>query len=420
MLPSFNLRLTPQRTLKLVQWLRGSALLAQFAVLLLAVFAFNISLSIEPLLWAWGLLAAAWVLSAWRLRQGWAVTELEVGGQLLIDIAELTWVLYFAGGSSNPFVSAYLVPIALVAVALRPRYGFFITAICISAYTLLLEFYLPLPHAPQEFALHVFGMWVSFILSACLIAGLVWGMAESIRRRDQLIGEAREATLRNEHVVALGALAAGAAHELSTPLSTVGLVADELAVELKDNARVKDDLLLLKHQIDQCRTSLSTLLASADHFRVEKGSAMTVDVFLKQTLDRWQLLRPEVNLTVSLTGDESAKLLSEPGLSQTLINLLNNAADASIAAGRSRVALQSWVDEAELVIEIEDEGTGLDEPARAMAGHAVFSTKPGGAGWGLILSNTTLSRWNGTLSLHNRFQGGTLSRVTIPLPRLKL
>lgn len=423
MLQNFNLRLTPQRTLSVALGLRGVAILAQLAVLFLAVYAFHIPLSLEPILWGIGLLAAVWIVSVWRLRQGWPVTELEVGSQLLVDVVELTWLLYFAGGSSNPFVSAYLVPIALVAIALRPWQSLFITAVCIAAYTLLLKFYVPLPQVHHgltgEFALHVFGMWVNFILSACLIAGLLWIMAENIRRRDQLINEAREETLRNEHVVALGALAAGAAHELSTPLSTVALVADELAVELENNAAVQDDLILLKQQIQQCKASLSTLLTRADHARVEASSSTPVDAFLRQTLGRWRLLRPEIRLTAVLTGDESAKLLFEQGLAQTLINLLNNAADASLAAGYAHVALQAHVHGTQLIIEIEDEGAGFDETTRAMAGRAIFSTKPGGAGLGLLLSNTTLSRWGGTLSLHSRLQGGTLTRITLPLLRLK-
>lgn len=246
---TLNMRLTPQHTLKAVLGLRGVAVLAQLAVLTIASGVLHISLPIEQLLLGTGLLAATGLAMIWRLRRAWSVTELEVSLHLCVDIAVLTWLLYFTGGSSNAFVSAYLVPIALAAIALRPLHGLLLTVASIVAYTLLLYFHVPLPSVQHDlvsdFGLHVLGMWVSFLLSACLIAGLLWIMAENIRRRDRLIAAAREETLRNEHVVALGALAAGAAHELSTPLSTVALVADELATELRDKPSIQADLALL-------------------------------------------------------------------------------------------------------------------------------------------------------------------------------
>src|SRR5699024_12004468 len=113
--------------------------------------------------------------------------------------------------------------------------------VCSSDLTFLLWFHVPLPplehYLMSDFDLHVIGMWVNFVLSAALLAGLFALLADNIRRRDAMITQAREDRLRNEHVVALGALAASAAHELSTPLSTVDLLADELALGVKGDAQ---------------------------------------------------------------------------------------------------------------------------------------------------------------------------------------
>lgn len=420
MLARFNLRLTPDLTLKLLLGLRVIFVLAQLVVLALALWLFQMQLPVAWLLAAVALLAASCLLLAWRLSRGWPVTELEVGLQLLVDIAELTWLLYLAGGSANPFVSAFLVPIALAAAALRPRYNLAITLVCLAAYSLLLKFRVPLPHMHQgamsEFGLHVVGMWVNFFLSACLIAGILWLMAEGIRRRDRQLIAAREKTLRNEQVVALGSLAAGAAHELSTPLSTVALVADELACEMADNAAVQDDLALLREQVRQCKATLATLLANTDPERIDQRRALRIDDFFDRVLDRWRLLRPEVTLAANQVEDASLRLLPEQGLAQTLINLLNNAADASLAAGHSRIELQVELQGEQLQIEIADHGQGLDEQSRAMAGQVAFSNKPDGTGLGLLLSNATLERWGGGLSLHRRPGGGTLTRISLPLP----
>lgn len=423
MSPTIHLRLTPHRTLWIVLILRGVTVTAQLVVSLLTVHVFHIPLPFDYLFLGTGLLILAGLGALWRLQRDWPVTELEVILHLLLDVAVLTWLLYLTGGSWNPFVSAYLVPIALAAIALRPFYGLLITAVCIGAYTLMLWLHVPLPAAHHgsgdEFMLHVFGMWINFILSACLIAGTLLLMAENIRRRDQLIAEAREEALRNEHVVALGTLAASAAHELSTPLSTMALVADELANELQDQQAARKDLALLQQQIQQCKGSLSTLLASAGHARVESSLPISVDTFLGQVLERWLLLRPEITLAATLTGDTAITVLPEQGLSQCLINLLNNAADASLAAGEHHVGLQSRLEDGYWVIDVEDAGAGFDAMARALAGRVAFSTKPGGTGLGLLLSNTTLSRWGGTLGLHSRPEGRTFIRITLPLSRLK-
>lgn len=420
MLPPFSLKLTPQRTLQTVLGLRAIALLAQLAVLILAVRVAGIALPVAAMLAGSGVLGVAAVLSVWRLRRGWPVTEFEVFGHLLLDIGVLSWLFFLSGGSSNPFVSAYLVPIALAAVALRPRYVLLVTAVCVLAYSLLFRFHVPLPPdrigADGGFALHVFGMWLNFILSAGLIGVLVMLLAEAIRHRDRLIARGREDALRNEHVVALGALAAGAAHELSTPLSTVALLADELAAELADREDLRADLELLKQQVRQCKASLSALLAGAGQPRLEAAEAVTVERFLRQTLDRWRLLRPGIDAQVRLQGTDAARLLPDPALSQALISLLNNAADASEAAGSRVVVVSAALEEGQLRLRIEDEGAGIGTAALAKAGRAVFSTKPGGNGLGLLLSNATLERLGGQLSLHRRAGGGTMTLLALALP----
>lgn len=365
-------------------------------------------------------LAAMCGLTAWRIGRQWPVTELEVWLHLLIDVAVLTWLLYLAGGSSNPFVSAYLVPIALAAVVLRPVPAVSITALCLAAYTVLLKFHVPLPQvhhgARSDFALHDIGMWVNFVLSAGMITAVVIALASSIRRRDRLIAHAREDALRNEHIVALGTLAAGAAHELSTPLSTVGMLADELSEALTDRPELQADLALLKQQLTQCKTSLSTLLARAGHGRGESASRIEVDTFLEQIIDRWRLLRPEVTLEVHLAAMTGTSFSADPALGQSLINLLNNAADATLAAGRQTIALAADVQDGQLRLEIRDQGEGIDQSLLAKAGRAIFSTKPDGSGLGLLLSNATLERLGGQLSLHPAPTGGTTTRIIIPMP----
>ncbi|MCH6585327.1 MAG: sensor histidine kinase, partial [Proteobacteria bacterium] len=171
-----------------------------------------------------------------RLRRNWPVSSIEFFAQILIDVFALGALLYFSGGSTNPFVSLYLLPLTITAAALPWAYTWVMAAITISCYSLLLFYYVPLPHDHSEhnseFNLHVSGMWLAFVLSTVLIAWFVVKMGISIRERDKNLSQAREQALRDEQLIALGTLAAGAAHELGTPLSTMAVVSRELQ---KDN-----------------------------------------------------------------------------------------------------------------------------------------------------------------------------------------
>src|SRR5690625_224504 len=170
----------------------------------MAVRLFQPPLPVTGLLAGSGLLAASALGIAWRLSRNWPVTELEVALHLLTDLLILTWLLFLTGGPSNAFVSAYLVPIALAAIALRPRYAPCMAAYGIAAYAGLFRFHVPLPPVkqgiPSSFSLHVCGMWLNFILSTLLIVGILWIVAPNLRRRDRKIARARENTLPNDHV----------------------------------------------------------------------------------------------------------------------------------------------------------------------------------------------------------------------------
>lgn len=415
-----DLRLTPKHTLHAVLLLRGLAVIAQLAVLLVVVAGLNMPVPIKPLLGGVAFLAITAFALAWRLRRSWLVTELEVSLHLCVDVLVLTWLLYHAGGSSNAFVSAFLVPIALATTSLRLTYGLLVILLSVLCYSVLLRFYLPLPRVTHplmsDFDLHVVGMWVSFMLSAAFMASLFAILAENLRRRDAMITQARETMLRNEHVVALGAMAAGAAHELSTPLSTVALLADELAEGVKGNAQLEEDAALLKQQIEQCKQSLSDLLRTAKHPRME-DAATNVQQLLEEVVQRWQLMRPEITLHTQLAPLD-IQISAPLGLAQALLNILNNAADASVAAGRTQVSLLSYETQQHLCIDVIDQGAGFDANAELLAGRVAYTTKPEGSGLGLLLTHTTVHRWGGQISLHRTQQGGTLTRLTLPKERM--
>lgn len=353
-----------------------------------------------------------------RLRRNWPVSNIEFFTQLLIDVFGLSALLYFSGGSTNPFVSLYLLPLTIAAAALPWIYTWVMAAITVCCYSLLLINYVPLPHDHDqhlaEFNLHVIGMWLAFVLSTMIIAWFVVKMSISIRDRDKDLAQVREQALRNEQIIALGTLAAGAAHELGTPLSTMAVIAGELQQEQTDNSEFQNNIHILRDQISQCKQMLTQLLANAGQTRSEDGSGQPVDHFIQQVLDKWQLIRPSAKFSYQCNGTKPApQILNTQILSQSILNLLNNAADAS----SKRVDIKSSWDNQALHLEIIDDGEGLTDEVAQRAGEAFFTNKaPGhGFGIGLFLANANIERFGGSVQLFNHAQGGACTHVTLPL-----
>jgi len=387
----------------------------------IAVLGFDVHLRWRPMGAALALLLGANLIAQLRIQRAQRIPEAELFVQLLLDIGVLCVLLYLSGGSTNPFVSLYLLPLVIAATTLPPRYAWSMAAVTAVCYGLLFFFYLPLTTAhsghADAFHVHVIGMWANFVLSAGLIAFFVTRMARAIRTRDAELARQKESALRNERIVALGTLAAGAAHELGTPLSTMAVVLNDMAQDHAGEADLSRDLATLRQQVAACKETITRMVAAAGGARAEGGGAHPVDEFLRETLDNWRLLRPSVTLAERLSGPAPAPtILNEHTLRQAIVNLLDNAADASPHS----VELDcSWgVDR--LRLEIRDRGPGLDAEAQTRAGRGFFSTKAQGQGngIGLLLAKATFERLGGELRLDGRSGGGVRTLLELPLGSL--
>lgn len=394
-------------------WLRAIAIAGQIAAVLGVHYGLGVALPIAPMLAVIVLLmmldAFTWIRIERAERKG-PVSDFELALQLLADIAALTALLYLSGGWTNPFVSLYLLPLAISAATLPALQTWSLAAVTIACYSALIAFHLPLPAGAAGFDLHVFGMWMTFVLSAFVLSWFVVGMAATLRERDYMLARAREDALRKEQIIALGTLAAGAAHELGTPLSTMAVITGELE---RDSRNFEQDVRTLKSQIERCRQILNKLLASAGHPRAEAGSSRPLDELLREILDAWQLMRPEVRLKFSCAKDSAApQVVFDTTLAQAALNLLNNAADAS----PSNVEVIARWNEKQLTLDILDRGPGLTPDLLTRAGEPFLTTKPGsGLGIGLFLANATVERFGGRVRLANRGDGGAHTQVVLPL-----
>ncbi len=414
--------------------LRIIAVVGQIIAIFIVTYVIGLRLPLTLMVPVLGFLTAFNFLTWLRLKNPAPVTDLELVGQLLADIVALAVLLYASGGSTNPFVSLFLLPLTIAAAILPPRQTWFIAGITVCCYTTLLFSYEPLvrkgmelhplmamePGSPAHgghagyFELHVVGMWFNFLLSAVLIAYFVVRMAASIRERDRLLLTAREIALRDEHIIALGTLAAGAAHELGTPLATMAIITHELQQEHGNHNELNEDLRLLRLQIDSCKTILSKLLDTAGQTRSGSLAQVRSDQYLDELIEQWQIIRPGIALIRIENGLSPAPYIAtEASLSHAIMNLLNNAADASPDYVEF---ITSW-DERRLSIQICDRGPGLAPDTLASAGQPFFTTKaPGkGTGIGLFLANASIERFGGSVSLSNRAGGGARIEVLLPV-----
>lgn len=419
-------QLSPTKILHGLMWLRSLAVLGQWAVLALASGLLAFELPLDAMIPATLLLVAWNIFLYWRLRQAWLATSAEIFLNLIIDSSVLTYLLFWAGGATNPFVFIYLIPIAVSAAALPVRYAWYMSLLSAIYYTLLMRYYIPLPPVENHFFngafdLHIFGMWVNFMLSAVLMTIFIASIAKAMQQRDRSLTRAREEALKSEKIVAMGTLAAGVAHELSTPLSTMTMLVEELSAEANQTTSSKEDLQLLRQQIDICKARLRDMLDSSGHTRSEGGQALPVRQFIERLLDQWQVIRPEIRLDQNFIEPfDNPRIVVEQTISQSIINLLNNAADASIENSHNEVAIEINCSQQQLSINIDDEGRGITQKQAEQVGEVSFSTKKGGFGIGLVLSNASLGRFGGNVLLNNRTGQGTRTEITLPLGELIL
>ncbi|OHC71656.1 MAG: hypothetical protein A3H93_11985 [Rhodocyclales bacterium RIFCSPLOWO2_02_FULL_63_24] len=403
-----NLRLNLRRVVILRWWLLAAVLLAVASAPTLL----DIDLPALPMLTAVVLMAGFNAYVRWRMRSDELVDANELFGQLCIDLTALAILLYLSGGAANPLISFLLVPVAVAALSLPGRLTAAVALLAVALYSLLMWQFLPLSVADAERAarLHLAGMWLSFVVSAAMIAWFVARMTASIRERDSRLAAAREQALRDERVVALGALAAGAAHELGTPLATIAVVVGELEREVFQNAEVHADLALVREQVAICKRIVSDMAARAGAVRSEQLQTQDAALWLQGVRTRWQAMRPRAGSRLTLAANSRApRIVTEATLEQALVNLLNNAADASDAEIEIRL---SW-DAEKLEIAIEDAGPGFPVEVLRQAGRQPLASRHGGSGIGLMLAFSAVERMGGRIVLDNRPDGG---RVRIELP----
>ena len=344
-----------------------------------------------------------------------------MGAVLVLDTGLLTVVLAASGGASNPFTVLYLVHITLSAVALSAAWTAAIAVLAVGGFgTLFLLTPTPMTGmhdaAQPGFGQHLQGMWAAFVLATALTAFFVGRISRLLASQHEQIARLRELSARNARLAALTTLAAGAAHELNSPLGTIALAAHEAERHSKDLSgaeSIADDLRLIKLEVDRCQDILHRMAARASESE-PANKVVTMNelaLLIADHLGEQQGERVELR-----TGSaRPTTVLPSPQVAQSVLALIRNALDASDA--EQDVVVEVASDGTEVLIEVSDRGTGIASDVLDKVGEPFFTTKqPGeGLGLGVFLARSVIESRGGTLSVESTPGKGTRAVVRLPV-----
>jgi two-component system sensor histidine kinase RegB len=365
----------------------------------------------------------------WRLKVASVISQKELFCHLLVDAVILFILLLNTGGASNPLISYLLVLLAVTATLLPASYVYTFATGGIFAYTFFLILELGADHSMEGaamdqdtvFELHLVGMWIIFLVSAVLISVFLTRMATAIRERELILAKARENEMRNEQLVAIGTLAAGTAHALGTPLSTMAVLLtdlDKLEKEQLGNDSVKEDISVLNQQVTRCKDSLSQLIRYYHKDKPAEVENMNLSEFVSDIKDYITNIHPMSKVEFHLEAENDPMIAADLSLKHAVINIIEN----GIKAAREKVEVNFKVDEsvpAQMEISINDDGPGIPGKVMEHMGEPFISTRKDSMGLGIFLANAAVQRLGGTIEMFNLKIGGALTLIRLPLPKLR-
>ena len=408
--------------LQLIQ-LRWLAVGGQLATILGVPFVFGAQLPLVEML---ALVAALSLFNfvCW-LRCRTAVGEVtngELFTGLLVDVAVLSALLYFSGGIANPFIFLYLLQVAVGAVLLKPRYIWTMVVLTTVCFLVLTFWYRPLilpDLVSPTLSLHyIAGLMVCFALNAALLVIFIHRIGRNLRQRDARLADLRQRAVEEEHIVRMGLLASGAAHELGTPLATLSVILGDWlhSPPLASDPVLADEIKMMQLQLHRCKTIVSGILISAGEARGEASIETTMHLFLDQMVEEWCSARPTQVLDYGRRGVLNSPVISDAAFKQMVRNVLDNGIDA---APTMPLQLQVECTDNWLRLIIRDAGPGFSPEMLANFAKPYFSTKGRrGSGLGLFLAVNVARTLGGGIEAANMPEGGAEVVINLPLAAL--
>lgn len=416
--------------------LRWVAVFGQVLTVLGSILLFKIQI---PMLWAVLVVIGATAISnliflVWFRfgsqrsdNQPW---DLALGLILIMDMLSLTTLLFATGGPNNPFSLFFFVNLSLCALLLNRNWAWFINGLTIVCFIGLiyehhhidqLDLGLDTIRDRGDISLQHMGLLVAFATCSSVIVYFMTRLTAEVRQQNEQIQQAQAKQARSDKMEALGTLAAGTAHELATPLSTIAVVARDVEQAFEEHPPmfpgandVIEDVHLIRSQLDRCRKILDRMASHAGETIGEQIQSVSLEKLAHSSLDGL-IGRGRVQLDLPDDADKSFVNVPLDGLSQALRGLVQNAIDADQSDRPVRVALRSKTKD--WSFEVTDTGPGMPPEILDRVSEPFFTTKPPGKGMGLgvFLAKNVIKRLHGSIEFESQPGQGTLVKVVVPV-----
>jgi two-component system, sensor histidine kinase RegB len=413
---------TNRKNMALLIQLRWTAVVGQIATIAFVDFWLGIALPLAAMGAVISALVTLNIASMIRIRYRAEIDSRELLLALMLDVVALTMQLYFSGGAANPFTSLYLLQVTLGAVLLDARSSWSLVALsCVSFGWLTISYHpLKLPHHMDDpFSLHVAGMFVGFMLDAVLLVIFVTRINRNLRERDAHLAALRQHAAEQDHIVRMGLLASGAAHELGTPLASLSVILSDWRrmPALTAESEIADDLAEMEVSLQRCKTIVTGILVSAGQARGEGSSPTTITAFFTALVKEWRDARSVSCLQFRNSVGTDLTIVSDVTLKQAIFNVLDNALDVS----RDWVELAVERDGDTLVLSVSDRGPGFPPEILSQLGRPYQSSKGRpGSGLGLFLVVNVIRKLGGVVTAQNHRKRGATIRLALPLATLAI
>ena len=402
------------RTLTTLRWV---ALAGQLAALLIVHFVLDYHVPLAACLAIIALSAALNMVAQQRQRRHARLSDLQAAASLGLDITELSALLYLTGGLENPFSLLVLAPVTVSATILSFRSTIWLCALAFASSTLLGIWHAPLPWHPGQLDLpvaYVVGLWVAIANAIVFISAYTWRVAEEARRMSNALTATQMALAREQQVSALGTLAAAAAHELGSPLSTIAVVATELSRDVPADAPFADDIRLLKSESDRCRA----ILAKLGRWQETGGDTPFARQPLTALVENAGAPHSREDIAVIVEREDTEgpepNVVNSPEVVHGLGALIQNAVQFAQATVEITISWRAG----RIAVIVEDDGPGFTAGVLDRIGEPYVSSRRGESGHmglGIFIANTLLERTGAQLRFANRPDGG--ARVEVDWPK---